>query len=63
MVKASPTPGGDADSARSKLEDELEVAREIVANHKRANMPQAQIEKTPSFQRMQELEAQLASAS
>jgi ATP-dependent protease ClpP protease subunit len=55
--------GGDADSARSKLEDELEVAREIVANHKRANMPQAQIEKTPSFQRMQELEAQLASTS
>lgn len=54
---------GDADSNLAKLKDELEINKEIVASHKRANMPQAQIEKTPSFQRMQELEAQLAKMS
>lgn len=52
-------PDGNSNS-RTKLEDELDIARETVANHRRANMSQEAIEKTASYQRMQELEAQLA---
>lgn len=48
---------------RQKLEEELEIARETVNQHRYANMPQDQIEKTASYQRMLELENQLKQLS
>jgi ATP-dependent Clp endopeptidase proteolytic subunit ClpP len=50
-------------TATEKLKDEIEICEETIAHHKRANMPQDQIEKTASYQRLQELKAQLASTS
>lgn len=53
-------PDGDADSTKAALEDKLSIARETVKQHKLANMSQEAIEKTPSYQQMQALEAELA---
>jgi len=51
---------GEARTERQALENELEVQRGIVRQHKLANMSQDKLEATQSFQRVKSLESQLA---
>jgi hypothetical protein len=54
--------GGTPDGTGNAVAEEIETLEAIVAQHKRANMPQDKIEKTNSFQRLQTLKAAQANA-